>query len=677
MTNVQIRLSSSTKPISSHMAPTPEPTIQTLHKTLTNQATTLLSELSAFRKYLDDHSTTTPIKPGPLLGKFQVDVQRELNHLLKYSSDIKETPESNQAAEDLDGIHRIRSSNITFLGEVWDECKRRKGITGIRKGIKYVCQPPLGLSSSSVGRSGEGADEDGGLVGRGDVNGGVRGVSKKMNREARERVKMERKLKCLDQREGQGQNQSHDQITTDNDVVSDIAEVQNDNTSDTTESTSKRNHTVDPNTPTPRSHRAKESVTVDIIADHGATWIKMFTKNQRWLLLDLAKEGIVDIEGDDSTSSDDNDGSNSRVAGYQQQQWDSEAMEELKLVKMGREFLAASRSVRVGNGHRHPRVVFCLSKITKGAVRDVDLVLEYLASIDVEVVTVDEAQEMGDRGVTNGISNKNETIEGDMKDYDSGLLEIFRNMASMPLPVPTTETLNVDCTILIALISDISHSRRSDVTIPEHYKGSARRDIEVQLQTDVEDPLLPNHIYPILQGRRLVCTSKATEHWRNIVRIMGSPSEAERCRIYLGETDETFAPGSSARDNLQKISVHNVPGDLQLPLAVVDFDLNDLDVKRDGSECSNVEIDVMRKLATEPRLSSLNSSVFFHGWYRGLTTVSLNRVVSEWLIRATNVVLDDLELRNSMSDDIAEAMRFSGTNVLVCGRERSLLGSEK
>lgn len=651
--------------------------IQTLHQTLTTQATTLLSELTAFHKHLSNLATTTPnpliTRPDTLLGKFQVDVRREVDHLLKYGGPGDGTNETGDGGGDadgevdLDGIHRIRSSNITFLADVWDGIKGATGVVGVRKGVRYY---PRSASSSgdSVTKSSGAAVR---LSASGDVTdgvkGGVKGVSKKMNREARERVKRERRLQSQDQ----NQNSTNGDENGSGDVRHESSTQTPDGQPTPLKKTRGRLNTT---TNGPPSRKDKENVTVDIISDHGATWIKMFTKNERWLMMDLAKEGIVDIDEDDSD--DVEEGLQGPIPTDTREGRDVEAMEELKLVKMAREFMAAARTTRVGRDHRHPRVKFHLPKIRRGFSKDVDRVLGYMGRIGVDVVTAEEAtgpqensrEKNGDRSA----SGKN-----GFEKHECNLQETFERMAR-PLPsVPITETLNVDCTILIALISDVSSLRKADIEIPQHYKGTARRDIEVQLQTDIEDPLLPNHIYPILRGRRLVCTRKATEHWKNIVRIMGSPTEAERCRIFLGEATGDDSQGLSARERLQKLSVHEVPEDLQLPFEVVDFDLDDMNIDACDTNCRQVEIDVMRELANEPRLSSLNSSVFFHGWYKGMTTVSLNRVVSEWLNRAINVILDDLETKAGMTSDIAQVVGFSGANVLICGRERSLLGSEK
>lgn len=711
-----------------HLLPSPKkkmdtdqdgPDIQTLCSTLTHQATTLLSELTAFRAYLDSSSSATaPTLPrarpaDTLIGKFHVDVRREVEYLRKHAGalalTLADNNDNNSSTTGIvhqrpgaspDGIHRVRSSNISFLAGVWEGLKRESGVVGVRKNVRYLL-PDTGSEAGAGARGGVGTQ-----------------VSKKKSREARERAKAKaeteaeakvdvvraegERIRGLDgeKNEGTGHGQGHGGPRGTGSENEDVHPHGVNKRDDGTKRKTNSKGVV------PR--REKESVTVDIISDHGATWIKMFTKSQRWLMMDLAKEGIVDVESEAEEEGEEDyivdtgtfpsggpDGH--RADGYvdkcgtspkfvestaaidgvkrENEMEHDAALEELKLVKMTREFLNASRTARVGKGHRHPTVQFHLPKISRGTSKDVDKVLAYIQRMGVEVLTAEELH------VRKG---KHHLSSGTLKDGDNGsrehklsLQQTFERMVS-PSPPPTiTDTLNVDCTILIALISDVSHFRQSDVQIPEHYKGNARRDIEAQLQTDIEDPLLPNHIYPILRGRRLICTRKAVEHWRKIVKIMGSPTEAARSRIFLGELNEGDLGDLSNHEMLASLSIHDMPADLQLPLEVVDFDLDDARTKADGSPCRELEMDVMRELAREPRLSSLNCSVFFHGWYRGLTTVSLNRVVSEWLDRAINVVLDNLEARQGLSSDIAEETQFRGPDILICGRERSLLGSEK
>lgn len=385
-------------------------------------------------------------------------------------------------------------------------------------------------------------------------------------------------------------------------------------------------------TPRGGARNEKEPVVVDIICNGGRTWVKLFTKSMEWLGMDLAKQGLVDVHEDDGITDEDLDG--------------------LKLVKMARDFLAAAKTARVD--HRHPEVVFHLPRIQRGVSEDIDMMLEHVGNMGIKLFTandlnVDETAQNGDRDLT----------------------VVFNDMIKPVVKAPITDVLNLDCTILIALISDISHIRSSDIKIPAHYNGRpSAKDILGQLKIEPNDPLLPNHIYPLLSGKRLVCTKEAASHLRNILQQMGSITEMERSQIFFPTGQVNGHSGNGLPQKLRDISIHNVPANLQLPIEIVDFN--------SGTSDDSLRDMVMRKLSKHARLSPLNESVFFHGWSSEITTLTLNRVVAEWLDRAIDGVLDEFEfVQKDAGDDIAVKHNFQGPKMFVCGRERSLLGNDK
>lgn len=115
------------------------------------------------------------------------------------------------------------------------------------------------------------------------------------------------------------------------------------------------------------------------------------------------------------------------------------------------------------------------------------------------------------------------------------------------------------------------------------------------------------------------------------------------------------------------------PENLHLPIEIVQ---QHEETVRDAS-VKTLDEKVMEKIKRQPRLSPLNQSVFFYGWRRNLTTVSINRVVSEWLARAIDKSLNEIEWEERCSGDIAVERNFRGPQILICGRERSLLGNDK
>lgn len=599
-----------------------------IYENLTTQSHTLLNELNQFQQYIATH----PSSPDIALNKFLTDVIRETNLLAHHGAVLGLAPPAQVTEQTHDqgsqsqytnapirtslarmqkadttpsnSMHRIRSSNIGFLSAIWAEMKRSRGLVAVRKQVRYLPDSqPLG----PVGSRG--------------------------NQDARERDKERRQVSLNRDRQGMGGSMAKvpRRVRGSDGVV----------------------------------RRAdKDPVTVDVVSEHGARWVKIVAKNMGWLIMDLAKEGLVEIEESDGEGEGGDDGS--QGGGTERNEGSDTALDELKLCRIAKEFLAAAKTARVGSRHEHPKVHFYLTKIERGTSKDVDAVLRRIEQFGITVKTAKELVDFDHHE-----QNARQEANGDCP----SLTPVFERMTADTISQEYTDILNIDCTILIALISDISHQDRSRIIIPNHYDGrQAGKDIEYQLKTEPEDPLLPNNIYPILCGKRLVCTSKAVVHLRNIVRIMGSETETKRSNLFLPIGPEDHRKGEDLRRELQKVSIHGVPENLQLPIEVVESDTSDGEA---SAQDVGLEREVRERLATHPRLSPLNQSVFFHGWRSRMTTVSLNRVVSEWLDRAIDATLDDVEREENCSQDIAMERGFTGPQVLICGRERSLLGNEK
>lgn len=113
-----------------------------------------------------------------------------------------------------------------------------------------------------------------------------------------------------------------------------------------------------------------------------------------------------------------------------------------------------------------------------------------------------------------------------------------------------TDTLNIDCTILLALVSDISHSQ---VTEAPWFNVAIRR----QLDMEAKEKLLPLVLWPGMKGRRLVCTRDAAKRMREIVDTIGTETEQARTRILMGD-DKTKSGGDLIHD-FQVFSEHQIP----------------------------------------------------------------------------------------------------------------------
>ena len=71
-----------------------------------------------------------------------------------------------------------------------------------------------------------------------------------------------------------------------------------------------------------------------------------------------------------------------------------------------------------------------------------------------------------------------------------------------------SEVLNIDCTVLLAFASDLSHGRVE----PEDWHNKA---ISRQIEMESEDQLLPSSLLPACGSRDMVCTREAA------IRMLG------------------------------------------------------------------------------------------------------------------------------------------------------------
>lgn len=196
-----------------------------------------------------------------------------------------------------------------------------------------------------------------------------------------------------------------------------------------------------------------------------------------------------------------------------------------------------------------------------------------------------------------------------------------------------SDVLNIDCTILLALISDISNQ---DVEVEPRFHPAILR----QLEFEKELALLPNLLFPAIAGRKMVCTETARDRFEEIVEIVGSETEKARALLildrlrnkrkksaardehYYDEEDrdkvEAQESAGSLLGQFQSKSVHQVPANLLLPIRTLTSE--DL---RGGLE----ELECQTRISQ--KLSQVNRSVFMTGWRRGYTTITSNRTVAK------------------------------------------------
>jgi hypothetical protein len=391
----------------------------------------------------------------------------------------------------------------------------------------------------------------------------------------------------------------------------------------------------------PRKQNKKHmnSALVDIVADNGLKWVKISIVSAKRLLFEMAKEGWEDYgaESDEDGSPDEETTSRSEA--------------KLDIVRLAEDLRDAARTTRIR--YKHPQVKFILPSITEGEEDAIDAVLTQIRATGAIV-------ECGPPTLLNSLSDLSLTPASK-----------FDHMLPSPNHPTLTETINIDCTILLALISDISHVSRGRLPpSPSNKSGIYHTAILKQIESEEHSPLLPHEVYPILRGRKLVCTSLAAQRMREIVDIMATPTEAERARILLGEGESEACEEAVLRGRWRGLSEHGLPDDILLPIIVEEFIFPD-------SELSATEtalpIQMANKLYGKMDLSPINASVFIYGWHHNIVTMTSNRVVATGIERVLNGLLDEIEI--SGKDSGVDG--FEGPKMYICETARSLVGKEK
>lgn len=352
----------------------------------------------------------------------------------------------------------------------------------------------------------------------------------------------------------------------------------------------------------PRHIRRKRegTVIVDAITDGGRIWSKISLVTNTRLLFDLAKQGWEafssgEDEDIDLNSDDDHD---------------------VPLLKTAKELTAASRLFRIRS--KQPRVHLILPRMRPNETQEIDNILEDCRKCGAEVYCGEDLQPL--------------------PDFKSAM----EGMA--PDPVSSfSNTLNIDCTILLALVSEFSHAK---VTKEPWFHTALQRQVEIE---DGEN-LLPALLYPSLGSHKMVCTEEAAHRMREIVDTIGTPSEKARTAILMG--DDTSKSQQQLAEEMQEWSTYPVPSHWQLPIHVVNQNANDCQTNLPAQASSVSE-----------SMTSINQSVFLYGWASGHTTITSNRTV-------VKQIENDLE----KFDDLDESV---WPKIWLCPTARSLVGKEK
>lgn len=214
-----------------------------------------------------------------------------------------------------------------------------------------------------------------------------------------------------------------------------------------------------------------------------------------------------------------------------------------------------------------------------------------------------------------------------------------------------TPMLNVDCSLLIALISDISHT--TDFESQPWFD----RNIQQFVELEAEEELLLNHLFPAMSDRKLVCTIDAANKTREIARTLGTETEQERADLLFA--DLLKIPAGEARARMAALSDHTIPENWQIPITVAQPDqVNPKDPR--------FPIEIADKVGSQ--LSPLNRSVFLFGWRNRCTTLTSNRSAARQI---------EIIVRESIQNEDSQEKSIVGPHIWVNMKARSLVGREK
>ncbi|KAF2658838.1 hypothetical protein K491DRAFT_766367 [Lophiostoma macrostomum CBS 122681] len=353
--------------------------------------------------------------------------------------------------------------------------------------------------------------------------------------------------------------------------------------------------------------KGKGAALVDIVAQDGFEWVRVSTISEKRLIFDLAKLGW---QNDSDDEDDDED-----MSDAQDDDWENDDDEDqVDIVKSARELGRAARANPIRG--RPPQVRFVLTRIPAGKAREIDTVLQKMRATGAIVQCANEIPPA------------------------PALCDVLPNLL-VDRSRSLSDTLNIDCTILLALISDISHR---PCPVLDWYP----KEVRTQIKEEENEKLLPTHLYPAIGSHAMVCTQEAADQMNLIVNTLATDAEHVRANLLLGQNDQQNSSPSELTQAWAKLSEHAIPEGFQLPIRVVPSNI---------SEIMSRLPPIAEKIGDE--LSTLNKAIFFYGWAEGLTTLSSNRARARQIEYIIN--------QHGLEDGEA------GPHLWLCGESRSLI----
>ncbi|KAM0328613.1 hypothetical protein ACHAQA_005023 [Verticillium albo-atrum] len=346
--------------------------------------------------------------------------------------------------------------------------------------------------------------------------------------------------------------------------------------------------------PRTQTNRKTETVIVDAVVSGGAEWIKVVTTTERRLFYEMTDAGW-DWEDDEDLDP----GELPLPEGSEN---------DIEVARFARQLIAAASIAY--HDYRRPSVRIIMSRIREGENAHVDRLLNYVRTFGGEIdLTLETAADK------------------------SGMLAQPTPPINVALPrlvnrepfKDFTDTLNVDCSVFMALASDFSHMTigpDSDLLRSNQHLIDARDELE-------NGPRLLTTLYPAITGRDLVCTQDAADTFLKIAYDIGTESEVARARIlFEAQQDEPLEPDAKEQESkrrraeLSKLSCYDVPECLQLPIRTVGtITWDDAQQLVKTHELPEVALVVGKKGSG---LNAMNVSSFLYGWKARITTITSN-----------------------------------------------------
>ncbi|KAF2666917.1 hypothetical protein BT63DRAFT_427329 [Microthyrium microscopicum] len=357
-----------------------------------------------------------------------------------------------------------------------------------------------------------------------------------------------------------------------------------------------------------RSHlTANYTIKCDIVAEGGSKLIKVLTISEKRLLYEMAAQGWHwdDPDSDSETESDEEHGREK-----------DDDLPELSLFKIARALIDQVKDTRVR--YRRPRLVLTLTRLREGSVSAIDTILTKIRSMGVEIVC-------------------GNNLPPPISIQDALSTMLYDDTERL------TKTLNVDCTLLLALVSDITNS-----VVQE--KPSFNRALKRQLEIEAKEQLLLNVLGPIIKDRKLVCSYEAAKTMRDITEFIGTPTERARLETIMAKPEDKRSQ-KEVQNAFQQYSCYHISDSWNFPIEIWD------DVAIDDPRLPEFASEAVSGF------NPVTKSVFLNGWAHGITTITSNK-------GAVCALQRDVEAARQSNEEV-------GPEVWFCKTSRSLMAKEK